>query len=198
VLIEHQGKTPQIDPSAYIAPTATVCGDVVIGANSRIMFGANLIAQGGRIEIGEYCIVMENAVIRCTAEHALSIGNHCLIGPNAHLVGCTIKDECFVATGAAVFHGACLEKGAELRVNGVVHLRSRVAAGATVPIGWIAVGDPAEIFAPHQHDAIWKLQAPLDFPLTAYGISRDEADMIQITERVAARLGLHRDDEIVS
>lgn len=198
MLIEHEGKAPRIDASAYIAPTATVCGDVIIGANSRIMFGANLIAHGGQIVIGDSCIVMENAVVRCTAEHPTTIGNHCLIGPNAHLVGCSLEDECFVATGATVFHGARLEKGAELRVNGVLHLKSRLVAGATVPIGWIAVGDPAQVFPPDQHDAIWELQAPLDFPLTVYGIARDEADMRKITERVSARLSAHRGDKVIS
>lgn len=198
MLIEHEGKAPRIDASAYIAPTATVCGDVIIGANGRIMFGANLIAHGGQIVIGDSCIVMENAVVRCTAEHPTTIGNHCLIGPNAHLVGCSLEDECFVATGATVFHGARLEKGAELRVNGVLHLKSRLVAGATVPIGWIAVGDPAQVFPPDQHDAIWELQAPLDFPLTVYGIARDEADMRKITERVSARLSAHRGDKVIS
>ena len=197
-LLEHEGKSPQIDATAYVAPTATVCGDVVIGANSRVMFGASVIAGGGRILIGDSCIVMENAVIRSTVSHSTSIGDHSLVGPNAHLVGCSLEQECFVATGAAVFHGAVLEKGSELRVNGVVHLKSRLAAGMTVPIGWIAVGDPARILAPDQHDAIWKIQEPLDFPLTAYGIARDEADMRAITERISARLSTHREDNLIS
>jgi carbonic anhydrase/acetyltransferase-like protein (isoleucine patch superfamily) len=198
MLLEHDGKSPQIDATAYVAPTATVCGDVVVGANSRVMFGASVIAGGGRIVIGESAIVMENAVVRSTGDHSTSIGDHCLIGPNAHLVGCSLEEECFVATGAAVFHGAYLGKGSELRVNGVVHLRSRLAAGATVPIGWIAVGDPARIFPPDRHDAIWEIQAPLDFPMTAYGIARDDADMRKITERVSARLSTHRDDKVIS
>ena len=198
MLLEHEGNSPQIDATAYVAPTASVCGDVVIGANSRVMFGASVIAGGGRILIGDSCIVMENAVIRSTVSHSTSIGDHSLVGPNAHLVGCSLEQECFVATGAAVFHGAVLEKGSELRVNGVVHLKSRLAAGMIVPIGWIAVGDPARILAPDQHDAIWKIQEPLDFPLTAYGIARDEADMRAITERISARLSAHREDKVIS
>lgn len=198
MLIRHAGHAPRIDASAYVAPTATVCGDVVVGANSRVMFGASVIAEGGRIVIGESCVVMENAVVRSTAAHGTSIGSHSLVGPNAHLVGCRLDEEVFVATGAAVFHGAHLETGSELRVNGVVHLRSRLVAGATVPIGWVAVGDPAELFPPEQHDAIWAIQEPLDFPLTAYGLAREEADMRKITERICARLSAHRDDEEIS
>lgn len=198
MLLAHEGRSPQIHPSAFVAPNATVCGDVVIGADSRVMFGTNLIAAGGRIVIGACSIVMENAVVRSTPAHSTFIGDHCLLGPHAHLVGCTLEDECFVATGATVFHGAHLGKGAELRVNGVVHLRSRLAAGATVPIGWVAVGDPARVFPPDQHDAIWEIQAPLDFPLTAYGITREEADMREITRRVSERLSAHRDDKVIS
>jgi carbonic anhydrase/acetyltransferase-like protein (isoleucine patch superfamily) len=52
------------------------------------------------------------------------IGSNCLIGPNAHLVGCTLEDCVFVATGVSIFHGAKLDYGAEVRINGVVHLRT--------------------------------------------------------------------------
>lgn len=198
MLLAHEGRSPRIHPEAYVAPSATVCGDVDIGAGSRVMFGACVVAEGGRIVVGESCIVMENAVIRSTGAHSTFIGDHSLIGPNAHLVGCRLEAECFVATGAAVFHGAHLERGSEVRVNAVVHLKTRLGAGATVPIGWIAVGDPAETFPPDQHEAIWAIQAPLDFPLTAYGIARDDADMIEITKRVSARLSTHGDDEVLS
>ena len=198
MLLAHEGRAPRVDPQAYVAPTATVCGDVVIGAGSRVMFGACVVAEGGRIVIGASCIVMENAVVRSTDAHSTFIGDHSLIGPNAHLVGCRLDEQCFVATGAAVFHGAHLEKASEVRVNAVVHLKTRLGAGATVPIGWVAVGDPAQILPPDQHEAIWAVQAPLDFPLTAYGIAREEADMVKVTERVSARLSAHGDDEVIS
>jgi carbonic anhydrase/acetyltransferase-like protein (isoleucine patch superfamily) len=115
-----------VDPRAYIAPTATVCGNVVIGPHARIMHGASIVAEGGRIEIGEHCIVLENAVIRSTDRHSTRIDNHCLVGPHAHLVGCTVEDQVFIATGAAVFHGAHLGRGSEVRINAVVHIQSRL------------------------------------------------------------------------
>jgi carbonic anhydrase/acetyltransferase-like protein (isoleucine patch superfamily) len=85
MILTHNGKKPTIDPTAYVAPTATVCGDVSIGAHCRIMFGACLVAEGGSIEIGTHCIVLENAVIRSTSRHSARIGDHCLIGPNVHV-----------------------------------------------------------------------------------------------------------------
>jgi carbonic anhydrase/acetyltransferase-like protein (isoleucine patch superfamily) len=195
MILSHEGKTPHIDAAAWVAPTATVCGDVVIGPGARVSYGATVVAEGGRIEIGTSSVILENAVVRSTVRHSTVIGNHCVIGPTAHLVGCTLEPEVFVATGAAIFHAAYLEQGSEVRINGVVHLRSRLAAGETVPIGWVAVGDPATIFAPDRHDDIWALQEPLDFPLTAYGIPRSEADMRVIAERLSDALASHEDDE---
>ena len=195
MIITHLGRSPRIDPSAYVAPNAVVCGDVSIGPDCRILFGAQIIAEGGSIEIGRECIVMENAVLRAGARHSLKIGNNCLIGPNAHLVGCRIEDEVFIATGAAIFHAAHLGKGSEIRVNAVVHLKTHLPAGATVPIGWVAVGDPASILPAGEHERIWAIQQPLNFPLTVYGFERDEADMVKITRRLAANLASHREDE---
>lgn len=197
MILIHNGKAPNIDPEAWVAPTATVCGDVSIGAGCRILHGAQLIAEGASIQIGAECIVMENAVLRATAHHALSIGNNCLIGPNAHVVGCSVEDQVFIATGASVFHGATLGTGSEVRINAVVHLKTSLAPGATVPIGWIAVGNPASILPPDQHDAIWAAQKPLDFPLTVYGIAREEVDMVKITRRLAEELSSHSDDRAV-
>jgi len=197
MIVTHLGQSPRIDPNAYVAPNAVVCGDVSIGPDCRILFGAQIIAEGGSIEIGRECIVMENAVLRAGARHSLKIGNNCLIGPNAHLVGCRIEDEVFIATGAAIFHAAHLGKGSEIRVNAVVHLKTHLPAGATVPIGWIAVGDPASILPPDQHERIWAIQQPLNFPLTVYGFEREEADMVKITRRLAGNLASHRKDQQV-
>ena len=194
MILTHLGKTPRIDPSAYVAPNAVVCGDVAIGPGCRILFGAQVIAEGGSIAIGAECIVMENAVLRAGARHPLAIGSNCLVGPNAHVVGCRIEDEVFIATGAAIFHGAHLGRGCEVRVNAVVHLKTRLAPGATVPIGWVAVGDPAEILPASEHERIWAIQKPLNFPLTVYGLERSEADMVKITRRLSEALGPHRED----
>ncbi|MCW5649458.1 MAG: gamma carbonic anhydrase family protein [Ramlibacter sp.] len=192
MLLTHAGGSPQIDPTAFVAPNAMVCGDVRIGPGSRIMYGAQVIAESGTIEIGRNVIVMENAVLRSSQTHPLSIGDHCLIGPQAHVVGCTVEDEVFIATGAAVFHGARLGRGSEVRIRAVVHIRSVVAPGEFVPIGWVAVGSPAAILPPQAHDQIWAQQEPLNFPLTVYGLDRGEASMPAITQRLSRQLGSHQ------
>jgi carbonic anhydrase/acetyltransferase-like protein (isoleucine patch superfamily) len=196
MLLSHSGKHPQIDAASWIAPDATVCGDVIVGPGSRIMHGARLIGEsGGSIRIGRNCIVMENAVVRATKRHSCTIGSHCLIGPNAHVVGGRLEDEVFIATGAAVFHGAQLCRGCEVRVHATVHLRTRLDSGATVPIGWIAVGDPARILPPDRHEEIWAIQKTLDFPQWVYGFDRNTPDlMVLVTQRLSELLGPHAAD----
>lgn len=133
MLLEHRGKTPDIHESAYIAPTATICGDVSIGANSRVLFGATIAAEGGPVEIGEHCIIMENAVLRGTAPHPLRIDEHVLVGPRAYVTGCTVEENVFLATGVTIFNGAILGAGTEVRINGVVHITSVLPPETLMP-----------------------------------------------------------------
>ena len=197
MLIEHEGRRPRIDDTAYVAPTAVVCGDVTIGPGTQVAFGAVLVAEGGPVVVGRHCIVRENAVIRGAPRHPMSIGDHVLVGPRASLIGCTIEDEAFLATGVAIFHGARVGERAEVRINAVVHVNSAVASGETVPIGWVAVGDPARLFPPEKHDEIWAIQKPLNFPQTVYGLDRGEdgrVDMKEVTRRLAEAHARHRAD----
>jgi carbonic anhydrase/acetyltransferase-like protein (isoleucine patch superfamily) len=173
VLIEHRGRAPQIDPSAYVAPTAVVCGAVRIGPDARILFGAVLTAEDGHISVGARSVVMENALIRGRAEHPSIIGDDVLVGPHAHVNGARVADGCFLATGAALFPGCVAGAGSEVRIHGVVQVNTVLPPGTTVPIGWVAVGNPAQIYPPGRHEQIWAIQEALDFPGTVYGVARD-------------------------
>src|SRR5580698_18801 len=199
MIIEHAVKRPTIDPTSSIAYDATVCGDVTIGPNTRVLYGARIIGENsGKISIGADCIVMENAVIRATPKHGCTIGDCCLIGPNAHVVGAVLEDEVFVATSVAIFHGARLGQGSEVRPHATVHLRTHLPAGATVPIGWIAVGDPVHILSPERHEEIWAVQKPLHFPDWVYGVPRDTPHrMRQITRTLCDSLSALETDRVV-
>lgn len=59
-------------------------------------------------------------------------------------------------------------------MNGIVHLRTRLPPDAMVPLGWIAVGDPAQILPPDKHEEIWAIQKPLDFPGFVFGVERPD------------------------
>ena len=147
VLIEHRGTVPQVHPSAYVAPTAVLCGAVRIEPNARVLFGAVLTAEDGRISVGAHSIVMENAVIRGRARHPAVIGDDVL-------VGCMLTS---MAPGWATVVSWLLvlpcsrdasRAGSEVRIHGVVQVNTVLPPGATVPVGWVAVGDPAQIFPP--------------------------------------------------
>lgn len=196
MLIQSRGIWPKVDPSSYIAPNACLCGDVTIGKNCRIMHGASVIAEGGKIVLGENIVVLENAVLRSTPKFDLRIAGRVLIGPHCHVVGCEIEERVFVATGASVFHGAILRMGSEVRINGVVHIRTVLGEGETVPIGWVAVGSPAQIFPPHEHGKIWEIQRELDFPMTVYGVDRNNSEdvMAEISEYMTGNLSFHSGD----
>ncbi len=197
MLIEHRGKAPKVDPSAYIAATAVLCGDVHVGPDVRVLFGAVVTAEDGRIEIGRRCVIMEQALVRGRAAHPVRLGDDVLVGPHAHLNGSVVGDGCFLATGSALFPGSRLGRDVEVRINGVVHVNSALGDGALVPIGWVAVGDPATVLAPGDHDEIWQIQRGLDFPGTVYGVSR-EASARERMQRQADWFAAHRDDQITS
>jgi carbonic anhydrase/acetyltransferase-like protein (isoleucine patch superfamily) len=195
MILTHRGERPVVPASAYVAPSAVLCGAVSLGERTRVLHGAILTAEDGEIWIGDEVVIMENALVRGRSRHPVSIGNAVLIGPHAHVNGSTIEDGVFIATGASLFPGSAAGTGSELRINSVLHVNSKLAAGTIVPIGWIAVGDPAQLFPPDQHEELWQVQAELDFPGTVYGVPRG-TPMRSIMARQAEFYGAHRDDLI--
>jgi hypothetical protein len=67
-----------------------------------------------------------------------------------------------------------------------------------VPIGWVAVGNPAQVLPPSEHQRIWEIQKTLNFPRTVYGFERSEARMDNITRRLSKVLGSHTSDEAIT
>jgi carbonic anhydrase/acetyltransferase-like protein (isoleucine patch superfamily) len=196
MLYEHRGMSPTVHPSAWVAPSAVLSGDVTIGANARVMHGAVLSAEDGPISVGADTVILENAVIRGRMSHPAEIGSSVMIGPHAHVNGATVGDGAFIATGASLFPGAVIGAGAEVRINGVVQVNTRLGAGETVPIGWVAVGDPAQLFSPDRHDEIWAVQRTLDFVGTVYGVEPG-TPMSEIMRRQSEYYGEHRTDRVI-
>jgi carbonic anhydrase/acetyltransferase-like protein (isoleucine patch superfamily) len=177
-----------IDPSAWIAPSAVVTGDVTLGPQSRVLHGAVLNGDLGPVVVGSHVVIMEHALLRGRATHPLTIGDFVLIGPHTHLNGTTVEDEVFIATGVSMFPGSRAGTGSELRINSVLHVNSVLPSRTVLPIAWIAAGDPADLFAPERHYDLWAVQEPLDFPGTVYGVPRD-ASMREIMGRQCAAFG---------
>jgi carbonic anhydrase/acetyltransferase-like protein (isoleucine patch superfamily) len=89
--LEHHEKRPRVHESVYVAQNATIYEDITIGEKWQILFGAVPVAEGGPVVIGSHCIIMESAVPRGTPRHPTYLGSHVLVGPRAHLSGCTAR-----------------------------------------------------------------------------------------------------------
>ena len=195
---EHLGQRPSIDPAAVVAPTAVISGDVHIGAGTVVLPGAVITSEGAPVRVGRDCIVMEHAVLRGAGRYPCLLGDHVLIGPHAHVAGATIHGRAFIATGAAIFNGAVIEEGVVVAINGVVHVGTRCPAGTGVPIGHIALGDPATIYPPGDAPAVHAQLRALGFTKAVFGFDApglaDAGTIETLCTRYARALRAHRDD----
>src|SRR5688572_9522037 len=197
MILTHRGERPLIPRSAYVAPSAVLCGAVTLGERARVLHGAVLTAEDGEIWIGDDVVIMEKALVRGRSRHPVSVGNAVLIGPHVHLNGATVEDEVFIATGASLFPGSVAARGSELRINSVLHVNSRLMPATTLPIGWIAAGDPARLSSADQHEELWRVQAELDFVGSVYGLPRD-TPLRTIMAKQVEFYGAHRDDQVIN
>lgn len=122
----------------YIAPNATVVGDVTLGKDVNIWYGAVLRGDSGAITLGEGTNVQDNAVLH----EATAVGKFCTIGHGAIVHGCTLGDGCVVGMGAVILTGAVLGDDCLVGAGAVV-------TGKTVaPAGSLLLGSPAKVVRP--------------------------------------------------
>ena len=133
-VVAHNGKLPTVAPNAFIAPSASLIGQVSVGEGSGIWYNSVLRGDQSSITLGTNSTVQERAVISSTSPTV--IGNNCVIGVGAQLSGCTLKDNTLVGVGASVESGAIIEQGA------VVAAGSVVGSNVTIPAGQLWSGNP--------------------------------------------------------
>ncbi len=154
MLISSGTKKPNVHASAYVAPTAVLSGDVTVEEGCAILFGAVISAEGAPVTIGANSVVMENAVLKSSGgsvlQFPLHVGESCIIGPGAYVVGATIEPGCFIASGSKVFNGATIEEHTSVALGGIVHVKTHVKSGQHVPMHHIALGNPAVIYPPEK------------------------------------------------
>src|SRR5262249_32435653 len=105
-LFSFEGKAPRIHPTAFIAPTASIIGDVTIEENASVWYNAVLRADFGPIVIGRGANVQDGAVVHVTPMHSTEIGAGATVGHSCVIHGATLADEAFVGNGATVLDGA--------------------------------------------------------------------------------------------
>ena len=138
----HLTKTPDIAAANWVAPNATVVGDVVLGPRSSVFYGAVLRGDIARIRVGEGSNLQDNCIVHLADDLDAIIGDWVTVGHAAIIHACTIEDECLIGMNATILDGA--------RIGA----RSLVAAGAVVtprtviPPGSMVVGTPAKVLRP--------------------------------------------------
>jgi len=133
---------PDCDPSAWVAPGATVIGNVVLGAGSSIWYGCVLRGDNDRITIGAETNIQDLTVIHVDTGFPCRIGARVAVGHRAILHGCTIGDGALIGMGAILLNGAVVEAGA------VVAAGALVPEGRVIPAGMLAMGSPARVVRP--------------------------------------------------
>ena len=135
----HHGVTPTIDPTAFVAETAEIIGDVEIAADASIWYGAVLRGDGNYIRVGARTNVQDGAIVHINTQlFPCIIGADITIGHGAIVHACTLEDSCFVGMGATVLDGAVVERHAMVAAGALV------TPGKRVPTGELWAGNPAK------------------------------------------------------
>ncbi len=139
MFIEHLGKSPRVAASAFIAPTATLIGDVIVGEESCIWFGVVLRADAGTIRIGARSAIEDNAVVHASERGSTVIGDDVTVGHGAVLDDCTIENGALVGSNAVILEGAVVGAGTLVAAGSVVTVDEHV------PANIVAAGSPARV-----------------------------------------------------
>lgn len=131
-------KEPVVGEGTFLAETAVLVGDVVVGKRSSIWYGAVLRGDVFHIRVGDETSIQDNSVIHVTrGRNASLVGSRVTVGHSVNLHGCTIGDECIIGMGSIVLDAAVVE------ARCIVAAGSVVAPGARIPAGTLAIGSPA-------------------------------------------------------
>lgn len=149
VIMPFKGVLPTIAADCFIAPTAVVIGDVVIGAGSSVWFNTVVRGDVHEIRIGENTNIQDGTVVHVTGgKFGTYIGSGITIGHGCVLHACTLEDNCFIGMGATIMDGAVVEAGAMVAAGAVVTPGKRVKSGEL----W--AGSPAKLMRPLSEDDI--------------------------------------------
>lgn len=133
------GHEPVIAPTAFVAPTSVVIGEVGLAAGSSVWYHTVLRADGGPIVIGADSNIQDNCTVHVDPGSPVTIGERVSVGHNAVLHGCTVEDDVLVGMGATVLNGAHIGAGS------LVAAQALVPQGMRVPPGSLVAGVPAKV-----------------------------------------------------
>ena len=130
LVLPYKRVHPTIHPDAFLAPTAVVIGDVVVGAQAGIWFNCVVRGDVHEIRIGERTNIQDGTIVHVTGgKYGTYIGSDITIGHGAVIHACTLEDGCFIGMGATLLDGVVVETGAMVAAGAVVTPCKRVKAG---------------------------------------------------------------------
>jgi carbonic anhydrase/acetyltransferase-like protein (isoleucine patch superfamily) len=127
LIVSIRGRSPQVDPKAWVAPNATLIGQVRLAARASVWYSATLRAEAEPIDIGAGTNIQDGVTIHVDPEFPVGVGSGVSVGHNAVLHGCTVEDGALIGMGAIVLNGALVAAGALVPQGIVIPPRSLVA-----------------------------------------------------------------------
>lgn len=141
-LFEFEGKGPTIHPTAFVAPTATIVGDVTIEAEASVWYGAVVRADFAPVTIGAGANVQDGSILHGPPDMPTEVGPGATVAHLCVVHGAVLGEECMIANGATVLDGARIGARAMIAAGAVVK------AGDQIPAGMLAAGVPASVKGP--------------------------------------------------
>lgn len=138
MILEYNGKKPDIKEAAFVADSAAVTGDTILKKDSSVWFGAVIRGDGPRIEIGERSNIQDCCVLHADPGCPLTVGRDVTVGHGAILHGCVIGDGSLVGMGAIVLNGARIGNRC------IVGAGALVTGGREFEDGMLILGSPAK------------------------------------------------------
>jgi carbonic anhydrase/acetyltransferase-like protein (isoleucine patch superfamily) len=195
--ITRNGSSPQVAPSATVAATANVVGNVRIGAGCFIDHGVTIVSGGPLIDIQPHVIILPNTVVRSVGGGArpaapVRIGPRSFVSPMCLVTGATISRNCYVASGAVLLQHSVVHDNARVGVSAIVHARAEIAAGQRVGMRQMAIPvDDGTVITSDVEEARRALSTS-DFFKHAFGIEAVDIEQLHadvmtvLLEEVAA------------
>ncbi|WP_433876328.1 gamma carbonic anhydrase family protein [Sinomonas atrocyanea] len=138
-VIEFGGAAPDIHPSAFVAPTASIIGDAHLAEHSSAFYGVSVRGDSATISVGAGSNLQDNVVLHADAGFPCTVGAGVSVGHNAVVHGCTVEDNVLVGMGATIMNGAVIGSGSLVAAGAVV------LEGTVVPPRSLVAGVPAKV-----------------------------------------------------
>jgi Carbonic anhydrases/acetyltransferases, isoleucine patch superfamily len=147
-LQKHLVRAPALDGAAFIAANATIHGDVVLGTDASVFYGAVLRGDINFIRVGRGSNIQDNAIVHLSDDHGTTVGEFVTVGHAATLHGCTVEDGCLIGMGSIILDGARIGAGS------IVGAGSLVTMGFECPPNSMVMGRPAKVVRPLKPEEI--------------------------------------------